>query len=112
MKILEVLQDRARHIDFAGLRQLTLGGCLDAVQSGVSGEVMEWTAQTLSFPNVKFLSIRITRDDFDVEKPCFSEQAISFFRTFRSLEQLCIQGPIDNHIVDSVLAHHGQTLRS
>lgn len=111
MKTPAMLSGWASHIDFACLRHLTLGGCLDVIQSELSGEAMEWIPQTLSFPSVKSLSVHITRDDFDAEKPHFREQAISFFRTFRSLEQLFIQGPIDYQIVNGVLAHHGQTLK-
>ena len=81
------------------------------VQSGLSGETMEWIVQTQSFPHVKSLSVHITRDDFYVEKPHYREHAISFFRTFKSLEQLSIDGPIDYQILVNVLAHHGQTLR-
>jgi hypothetical protein len=109
----KMLQDWARHIDFTCLRHLALGGCIDlgVVPSGVSGETMEWVSQIQSFPHVKSLSVQITRDDLYVERPHYREHAISFFRTFESLEQLSIDGPIDYQIMDSVLAHHGQTLR-
>lgn len=109
----KVLQDWARHIDFTCLQHLTLGGCLDLGMqgSGLSGETMEWIVQTQSFPHVKSLCVQVTRDDLNVEKPHYREHAISFFRTFESLEQLSIDGPIDYQIMDSVLAHHGQTLR-
>lgn len=106
-----MLQNWARHIDFTCLRHLTLGGCLDMIQSGLSGETMEWIVQTQSFPNVNTLSVNLTRDDLNVEKPRYREHAISFFRAFKSLEQLSIKGPMDYQIVDSVLAHHGQTLK-
>ena len=106
-----MLQNWARHIDFARLQHLTLSGCFDAKTSGLSGETMEWVAQTQSFPQVKTLCVYLTRDDLDVEKPHYSKHAISFFRAFESLEQLSIDGPIDFKIMDSVLSHHGQTLR-
>jgi hypothetical protein len=107
----KMLQDWARHIDFTCLQQLTLCGCLDILPSGLSGETMEWITQTQSFPRVRLLSVQITRDDLFVEKPHYREQAISFFHTFNSLEQLSIEGPIDYQIMDSTLAYHGQTLR-
>jgi hypothetical protein len=78
--------------------------------SGLSGETMEWIAETQSFPHVKSLCVHVTRDDLEVEKPNYRGQAISFFRTFNSLEQLSINGPIGHRIMDDVLAHHGQTL--
>lgn len=107
----KVLQDWARHIDFASLRHLTLGGCLDMVGTGLSGETMQWIVETQSFPHLKSLCVHVTRDDLYVEKPHYREQAISFFRAFDSLEQLSIDGPIDCLIVDDILAHHGQTLK-
>ncbi|CAL5866045.1 uncharacterized protein PFLUO_LOCUS252 [Penicillium psychrofluorescens] len=111
LKTPKMLQDWARHIDFTCLQHLTLDGCLGMMRSGLSGETMEWIVQTQSFPHVKSLSVHITRDDLNVEKPHYREHAISFFRTFESLEQLSIGGPIDYQIMDGVLAHHGQTLR-
>jgi hypothetical protein len=48
-----MLQDWAKHIDFTRLRHLALGGCLDLVPSGLSGETMKWIAQTQSFSRVK-----------------------------------------------------------
>ena len=79
--------------------------------SGLSGETMEWIVETQSFPNVKILYVHVTRDDLYVPRPNYREQAISFFRTFDSLEQLSIDGPIDRRIVDDILAHHGRALR-
>jgi hypothetical protein len=107
----EILQDWARHVDFTGLRHLTLGGCLNMMRSGLSGETMEWIVETQSFPNVKILYVHVTRDDLYVPRPNYREQAISFFRTFDSLEQLSIDGPIDRRIVDDILALHGRALR-
>ncbi|KAF2169875.1 hypothetical protein M409DRAFT_64857 [Zasmidium cellare ATCC 36951] len=106
-----VVQNWARHIDFTGLQHLTLGGYLDSTGCGLSGETMEWLAQTQSFPQVKTLGVWLTRDDLWLERPRYSEQAVSFFRSFDSLEQLSIDGPIDSKILDNVLYHHGQTLR-
>ena len=86
----KILHDWARHIDFTCLRHLTLGGCLDMMGFGLSGETMEWIVETQSFPHVKSLCVHVTRDDLNVEKPHYREQAISFFGTFDSLEQLSI----------------------
>jgi hypothetical protein len=72
---------------------------------------MQWIVQTQSFPQLKSLCVQLTRDDAQVERPLYREQAISFFRSFQSLEQLSIDGPIDFQIKDAVLAHHGQTLK-
>lgn len=111
LKTPQVLQDWARHVDFTCLQHLTLGGCLNMNRSGLNDETMEWIVQTLSFPQVRSLCVHLTRDDLDVEKPHYREHAISFFRSFESLEQLSIEGPTDYQIMDAVLAHHGQTLK-
>lgn len=110
LKTPEILQNWARHVDFTCLRQLTLGASLD-MNTGLSGETMQWVVQTQSFPHVKSLSVHLTRDDLHVEKPHYRDQAISFFRMFESLEQLTIDGPVDYQIINSVLAYHGQTLK-
>jgi hypothetical protein len=107
----KMLEDWSKSTDFTCLRHLALGGCLDMVSSGLSGQTMEWIAQTQLFPHVKSLSVLLTRDDLHLEKPHYREQAISFFRSFEPLEQLSISGPIDYQIMDSVLVYHGQTLR-
>lgn len=106
----KILQDWARHIDFTCLQHLTLGGCIEMGSTGLTGETMEWIAETQSFPQVKSLCVHLNRDDLHVERPHYKEQAISFFRTFDFLEQLSIDGPIDYQVLDTVLAHHGQTL--
>jgi hypothetical protein len=108
---LTMLQNWARHIDFACLQHLTLGGCYDAKTSGLSGETMEWVAQNHSFPRVKTLSVYLIRDDLFHERPHYSEHAISFFQAFESLKELSIDGPIDSQVLDTVLSHHGQTLK-
>lgn len=106
-----MLQNWARYTDFTCLQQLTLGGCYDAKTSGLSGETMEWVAQNYSFPRVKKLSVYLTRDDLFHERPHYSEHAVSFFQAFESLEELSIDGPTDSQILDTVLSHHGQTLK-
>jgi hypothetical protein len=71
---------------------------------------MDWIVQTQSFPHIKSLCVHLTRDDLHVERPLYTEQAISFFRSFEPLEQLTVDGPLDSQIIDAVLARHGQTL--
>ncbi|KAF1825054.1 uncharacterized protein K489DRAFT_314252 [Dissoconium aciculare CBS 342.82] len=111
LKTPQVLQDWARHVDFTCLRHLTLGGALDLRGSGLSGDTMQWIVQTQSFPLLKSLCVQLTRDNAQVERPLYREQAITFFRSFESLEQLSIDGPIDFQIKDAALAHHGKTLK-
>jgi hypothetical protein len=101
----KILQDWDRHVDFACLRHLELGGYHD-MMSKLSGEAMEWIAETQSFPHVKSLCVVVTRDDLEVAKPLYRQHAISFLRTFDSLEQLTIDGPIDHRIMDDVLTNH------
>ncbi|KAF7914705.1 uncharacterized protein EAE98_011404 [Botrytis deweyae] len=107
----KMLQNWARYTDFAFLRHLTLGGCYDAKMSGLSGETMEWVAQNHFFPRVKTLNVYLTRKNYFHGDPNYSEHAVSFFRAFESLEELSIDGSMDSPILDTVLSHHGQTLK-
>lgn len=111
LKSSQVLEDWARHVDFTCLRHLTLGGCLNMHRSGLNGETMEWIVQTQSFPRLRSLCVHLTRDDLDVERPQYTDQAISFFQSFELLEHLSIDGPMDYQIFDAVLAHHGKALK-
>jgi hypothetical protein len=106
-----ILQNWARHIDFTCLQHLALGGGHDAMTSGLSGETMAWVAQNHLFPQLKTLSVYLTRDHLFHERPHYSEHAVSFFQAFESLEELSINGLIDSKILATVLSHHGQTLR-
>jgi hypothetical protein len=107
----QVLQAWARHVDLASLQHLTLGGDLYMLQPGVNGDSMEWIVQNQSFPRLRSLCARLSRDDSQVERPRYREQAISFIRSFESLQQLYIDGSIDYQITNTVLTCHGQTLR-
>jgi hypothetical protein len=106
-----ILQNWARHTDFTCLQHLALGGAHDVPTSGLSGETMAWVARNHSFPQLKTLSVYLTRDDLFHERPHYSEHAVSFFQAFESLKELSIDGPIDSKILATVLSHHGQTLR-
>jgi hypothetical protein len=107
----QMLQDWAGHVDLASLQHLTLGGDLYMLQPGVNGDSMEWIVQNQSFPRLRSLRARLSRDDSQVERPRYREQAISFIRSFESLQQLYIDGSLDYHITGAVLTYHGQTLR-
>ncbi|PVH93380.1 hypothetical protein DM02DRAFT_541662 [Periconia macrospinosa] len=106
------LQNWARYTDFTRLKKLTLGGSYKETTSGLSGETMEWVAAQIHvFSQVTTLSVYLTRNDFWQAKPHYSDHAVSFFQAFQSLEELSISGPMDSKIVDTVLTHHGQTLK-
>jgi hypothetical protein len=110
------LQDWAKRTDFACLQHLAIGGIhesktIHTTGCGLNGETMEWVAQNYSFPQLRTLSLYLTRDDQFHERPHYSENAISFFQSFEPLEELSINGPIDSQIIDATLAHHGQTLK-
>ncbi|KAJ4296815.1 hypothetical protein N0V90_006863 [Kalmusia sp. IMI 367209] len=96
---------------FTGEVHLALGGGYNARTSALSGETMKWVAQNHSFPRVKTLSVYLTRDDMYHERPHYSENAVSFFQAFESLEELSVRGPIDSHIIHGILYHHGQKLK-
>jgi hypothetical protein len=55
--------------------------------------------------------MHLQRNNSNVERQHYREQAILFFQSFQPLEQLSIVGPIDFQIVDAVLTHHGQSLK-
>ncbi|KAF7886000.1 hypothetical protein EAF00_010103 [Botryotinia globosa] len=112
----KMLQNWARYTDFAFLEHLTLGGGYNtgyygAKMSGLSGETMEWVSQNHFFPRVKTLNVYLTRDDDFQEKPNYYEHAVSFFHAFEPLEELTINGSMDSPILDTVLSHHGQTIK-
>lgn len=107
----DLLKKWFAHTDFTCLEHLALEGCHDPKTSVISGDTMEWVAQNCSFPRTKTLSVYLARDDMFVERPHYSEQAISFFRGFANLRELSIMGPLDSNILDAVLSHHGQTLK-
>ncbi|KAF2871258.1 hypothetical protein BDV95DRAFT_573622 [Massariosphaeria phaeospora] len=98
------LQNWAKNTDFTSLQHLIL-------RRYVSGETMEWIAQNHSFPHLRTLRVHLNRADMFNERPHYSENAISFFQAFNSLEELAINGPMDTQIIDAVLNHHGQTLK-
>ncbi|KAF2675750.1 hypothetical protein K458DRAFT_437773 [Lentithecium fluviatile CBS 122367] len=100
-----LLQNWSRHTDFACLRHLAIW------KGGLSGEAMEWVSQNHSFPRLTTLIVHLTRDDKYQERPHYSENAVSFFQAFESLEELSIHGPIDSHIMDTILSHYGQKLK-
>jgi hypothetical protein len=106
-----LLHKWARHTDFACLKQLTLGECYQADRYSLSGETMKWVAENCSFPQLRALSVFLTRNDVWHEKPQYTENAISFFQTFTSLEDLSIHGPVDIQIMNAILSHHGQSLK-
>jgi len=106
-----LLQNWAKHTDFACLRHLALGGGYEAKTYALSGETMEWVAQNHSFPRLRTLSVYLTRDDLIHERPHYRDNAVSFFQAFESLEDLSVHGPIDSHIVDAILSYHGQKLK-
>jgi hypothetical protein len=106
-----LLQNWARHTDFSSLQHLTLGGCYEAKTCGLTGETMEWVSQNQSFSQLRTLSVYFNRDDVYHERPHYSENAVSFFQTFESLEELSVTGPIDSRIVDAIVSRHGQTMK-
>lgn len=106
-----LLQTWARHTDFSRLRHLALGGGYGCETVGVNDEVMEWIAQNCSFPRLKTLRIRMTRDEEDVERPNYANNAIALLGAFEPLDQLSVSGPFEPKILDAILYQHGQTLK-
>lgn len=106
-----LLQDWARHTDFSYLQHLTLGGCWEEKSSGLTSETMEWIARTQSFSQLRTLRVYLTRNDMYNERPDYSKNAVLFFQSLGSLEELSVTGPIDSDILDAILSYHGQTLK-
>ncbi|CAH0057715.1 unnamed protein product [Clonostachys solani] len=108
----EDLQSWSKSTDLRCLHHLTLGGGFGAESVGVSGDVMEWISRTCSFPQLRTLIVRLDRDDFDVQKPDYSRQAVEFFGAIRPLHELSVSGPLDPDILEAILSGHGQTLKN
>ena len=106
-----LFQNWAKHTDFKNLRHLTLGGGYGCESMGLNDETMEWITQKCSFPGLKTLRIRLTRDDFNIDRPNYANNAIALLEAFEPLDQLSISGPLEPMIVDAILYRHGQTLR-
>lgn len=106
-----LLQRWARHTDFNCLQHLQLWGGRKTHSVGLTGETMEWMAQNHSFPRLKTLGVYLYRDDMFHERPHYSDNAVSFFQAFPALEELTVHGPIDVHIFQAIICHHGQKLR-
>lgn len=105
-----LLQDWARHTDFPRLQHLVLGSSNDGYPSGLTGETMAWLSQAQLFSQLRALRVYLTRDDMYIERPDYSANAVSFFQTLKSLEELSVTGPMDSSMVDAIVSRHGQTL--
>ncbi|KAE8829543.1 hypothetical protein PTNB73_06490 [Pyrenophora teres f. teres] len=101
----------AKHTDFDELQHLVIGGGQLRRSCGIDSEEMEWIARNNSFPNLKTLFINLSRNDDYNEQPHYIEKAISFFLSINSLEELTINGPMEPQMMESVLIHHGPTLK-
>lgn len=72
---------------------------------------MERIARNNQFPNLETLFVNVSRNDDRGEKPHYSENAISFFRSLKPLKELTINGPLDPEMIEAILTHHGPTLK-
>jgi hypothetical protein len=106
----KLLRKWAKYTDFASIQHLCLGGDYDSDSPALSGETMEWIAQNHLFPQLRTLSVYLSRDDMMDEKPHYSQNAVSFFQDFEPLEELSVHGPMDSQIIDAILSNHGLTL--
>jgi len=111
LKTTGILQAWARHTDFSLLRQLTLGGGYECESYGLNDEEMDFIVQNYSFPRLKTLRIRLTRNDHNVERPNYSNNAIALMGAFEPLDQLSVSGPLEPKILNAILYRHGQTLK-
>lgn len=99
-----------RITDLTHLKHLTVGRFYNEVL-GISGEQMKWIIQNRAFPHLETLSVALYRNDSSVDKPDYVENAISFFQSFRPLEEVSVYGPVDVRILDTILLTHGALLR-
>lgn len=106
-----MLQRWAQHTDFDYLQHLQLWGGRETHSTGLTGETMEWMARNSSFSQLRTLGVYLYRDDMFHERPHYSDNAVSFFQAFPALEELTVHGPIDIHIFEAIVSHHGQKLR-
>ena len=105
------LRDWARYTDFACLEELRVGGSYQNEDYALSGDDLQWLATDHEFPRLKSLSINLTRDDRQVERPRYSAQVETFFVLLPSLVELTVIGPLDANIMKVILTTHGNTLQ-
>lgn len=111
---LESLREWRRHVDFAQLHHMSLGGgyCTHAKKgAGLDAEAMQWVMENCSFPRLKTLGVRLSRSNGTVAGPLYSDAASAFFRLFEPLEALSVCGPLEPETLDTILARHGHSLR-
>ncbi|KAH6625399.1 hypothetical protein C7974DRAFT_313076 [Boeremia exigua] len=99
-----------KNIDLTHLQHLNIERFHES-SLGVSGEEMQWIAQNRSFPQLKTLSVAVTRNDLYEDRPNYVENAVSFFQAFRPLEELSVYGPNDTQIIEAIFSQHGNALR-
>lgn len=99
-----------RMTDLTHLQHLTIGRFYNE-GLGISGDQMKWIIENQAFPQLKTLSVALSRDDSSVDRPDYVENAISFFQSFRPLEEISVYGPVDARILDTILLTHGHLLR-
>ncbi|KAI0575309.1 hypothetical protein TUN205_03824, partial [Pyrenophora tritici-repentis] len=100
-----VLWNWDKHTNFNKLQHFAIRDC------GLSGEEMEWIAQNNLLPNLKTLLINLNCNDDYNEQPRYIENVTSFFQSIDSLEELAINGPMEPQMIETVLIHHGPTLK-
>ena len=97
----EELQSWSIRTNFACLQHLDLGLSYDYDSCELSGETMKWLAQYHTFPQLRTLQVSLDRNHTYQDRPHYSENAVFFFQTLESLEQLSIHGSIDSKIVSA-----------
>lgn len=95
------------HTNFSCLEHLALGEGFEDYISGISGDMLQWIAKTCTFPWMRTLRIRLYRDDANPENLYYAKNANIFFESLEPLQQLTVDGPLENEILDTILPRHG-----
>jgi hypothetical protein len=104
------LQTWKEHTNFSCLEHLALGGGFEDHMSGISGDMLQWIAKTCTFPRMRSLRIRLYRGDANPEDSHYASNANIFFESLEPLQQLTVDGPLENEILDTILSRHGCNL--
>lgn len=109
-----LLQEWAKHTDFLNLRHLALGGGYSlsrGFEDGMHNEDVEWIVQNCSFPRLRTLRIRLSRDKLYVGNANYADNVAALFRTLQPLEEISVCGQLEVKILDAILSRHGPALK-
>lgn len=94
----------SRHIDFGTLQCLKL-------KKRVGSQTLRYAAENWSFPSLKELEIDPGRNRQIGQPTIYSLNTQAFMLSLPALQKLRFRGYFDTEIFNSIIGHHGKTLR-